>query len=132
MTSDEEAEDEEERQVFCSGCLQAFPESLVHVIPYFNDSVAAYVTTYRCGECWIPSLEETRARLASTKDEAEIMSAGDFFHRHGVYVMEFMRGDPASDVQKVLLRLIELLRSEDLTIRIGRDIPMRSAGSKSL
>lgn len=32
MTSDEEAEDEEERQVFCSGCLQAFPESLVHVI----------------------------------------------------------------------------------------------------
>jgi hypothetical protein len=126
MTSDEEAENEEERQVFCSGCLQVFSESLVHVIPYFNTSVTAYVTTYRCGECWIPSLEETRARLASTKDEAEIMSAGDFFHRHGVYVMEFMRGDPASDVRKVLLRLIEKLQSEDLTMRIGRDFPSRN------
>ena len=52
MTSAEEPEDQEERQVVCSGCLQVFPESLVHVIPHFNDSVAAYVTTYRCGECW--------------------------------------------------------------------------------
>jgi len=125
MTSAEETEHQEERQVFCSGCLQVFPESLVHVIPHFNDSVAAYVTTYRCGKCWIPALEETRSRLAGTHDEAEIMSAGDFFHRHGVYVLEFMRGDPASDVQKVLLRLIELLRSEDLTIRIGRDFPRK-------
>jgi hypothetical protein len=124
--SDAEEDDEEERQVFCSGCLQVFSESLVHVIPYFNDSVTAYVTTYRCGECWIPSLEETRSRLASTKDEAEIMSAGDFFHRHGVYVLEFMRGDPAPDVQKVLVRLIELLRSEGLIIRIGRDFPSRN------
>jgi hypothetical protein len=49
MTSAEEPEDQEERQVVCSGCLQVFPEALVHVIPHFNDSVAAYVTTYRCG-----------------------------------------------------------------------------------
>jgi hypothetical protein len=126
VTTADDPEDEGERQVFCSGCLQVFPESLVHVIPYFNDSVTAYVTTYRCGECWIPSLEETRSRLASTQDEAEIMSAGDFFHRHGVYVLEFMRGDPAPDVQKVLLRLIEKLQSEDLTIRIGRDFPSRN------
>ena len=123
MAPDEESEDQEERQIFCSGCLQVFSESLIHVIPHFNNSVAAYVTTYRCEECWIPSLEETRSRLASTQDEAEIVSAGDFFQRHGVYVHEFMRGDPASDVQKILLRLIDLLRSEGLRIRIGPDIP---------
>jgi hypothetical protein len=73
------AEDREERQIFCSGCLQVFSESLVHVIPYFNSSVTGYVTTYRCEQCWLPSLEETRARLASTQDEAEIVSAAVFF-----------------------------------------------------
>jgi hypothetical protein len=35
MTSAEEAEDQDERQVFCSGCLQVFSEFLVHVIPHF-------------------------------------------------------------------------------------------------
>jgi hypothetical protein len=69
---------------------------------------------------WIPSLEETRSRLATTQDEAEIMSAASFFQRHGVHIHEFMRGDPASDVQTILLRLIDLLRSEGLRIPIGQ------------
>jgi hypothetical protein len=117
------AEDTEERQIFCSGCLQVFPESLVHVIPYFNSSVNAYVTTYRCEQCWIPSLEETRRRLASTQNAAELLSVGAFFQRHGVYIGEFLWGDPASDIQKILLRMIDLLGSEGIRISIGADIP---------
>jgi hypothetical protein len=123
MTPAEEPEDQEERQILCSGCLQVFSESLVHVIPYFNGSVNAYVTTYRCEQCWIPALEETRTRLASTQDEAEIVSAGVFFQQHGVHILEFLWGDPNPDVQKILLRMIDLLRSEDIRISIGRDIP---------
>jgi hypothetical protein len=117
----ETAEKPEEREVVCSGCLQVFPESLIHVIPYFNSSVNAYVTTYRCQQCWMPSLEETRTRLASTQDAAEIASVGTFFQRHGVYVHEFMRGDPPAVVQKILLRTIDMLRSEGIRIRIGPD-----------
>jgi hypothetical protein len=123
VTTAEEPEDQEERQIFCSGCLQVFSESLVHVIPCFNSSVDAYVTTYRCEQCWIPSLEETRTRLARTQDEAEILSAAAFFQRHGVYIHEFLRGDLPSHVQKILLRMIDLLRSEDIRISIGRDHP---------
>jgi hypothetical protein len=48
------------------------------------------------------------------------MSAASFFQRHGVHIHEFMRGDPASDVQTILLRLIDLLRSEGLRIPIGQ------------
>jgi hypothetical protein len=125
MTPADESEDDEERQVFCSGCLQVFPESQIHLIPYFNDSVNGYVTTYRCEQCWKPALDETRTRLASTKDEAEIFSAGAFFQRHGVYILEFLRGDPAPSVQKVVLGLIDKLRSDDLHIAIGRDIPLK-------
>lgn len=123
VTPAEAPEDSEERQILCSGCLQAFPESLVHVIPYFNSSVNGYVTTYRCEQCWIPALEETRARLANTRNEAEIASAGALFQRHGVYIHEFLQGNPKPDVQKILLRMIDLLRSEGLRISIGPDIP---------
>lgn len=123
MTAAEEPDDPEERQIICSGCLQGFPEFLVHVIPYFNNSVNRYVTTYRCEQCWIPALEETRTRLANTQNETEIVSAGAFFQRHGVYIGEFLWGDPKPDVQKILLRMIDLLRSEGLRISIGADIP---------
>jgi hypothetical protein len=132
MNPDEKPED---RQILCSSCLQIFSESLVHVIPYFNSSVNGYVTTYRCEQCWIPALEETRARLASTQDEAEIASAANFFQRHGVHIHEFMRGDPASVVRKILLRMIDLLGSEGLRLSIGRDHPpdeKRSAALKKL
>src|SRR5580704_1832496 len=64
MDRDEKPED---RQILCSVCLQVFSESLIHVIPYFNSSANAYVTTYRCEQCWIPALEATRTRLASTR-----------------------------------------------------------------
>jgi len=123
VTAAKDSEDSGERQILCSRCLQVFPESLVHVIPYFNSNVNAYVTTYRCEQCWIPSLEETRTRIAGTQNEAEILSAGAFFQRHGVYIHEFLRGDPNPDVQKILLRMIDLLRSEGLRISIGPDIP---------
>jgi hypothetical protein len=114
----------EDRQIFCSGCLQAFSDSLVHVIPYFNSDVNAYVTTCRCEQCWMPALEETRTRLASTQDEAEIASAASFFQQHGVHIHEFMRGDSASVVQKLLLRMIDLMRSEVIRISIGSDQPL--------
>jgi hypothetical protein len=121
MDHDEKPED---RQILCSGCLQVFSESLVHVIPYFNSSANAYVATYRCEQCWIPALEETRTRLASAQDAAEIASAATFFQQHGVHIHEFMRGDPAPAVQKILLRMVDLLRSEAIRIPIGRDHPL--------
>jgi hypothetical protein len=69
----------------------------------------------------LPALEETRTGLASTQDEAEIASAATFYQRHGVHIHEFMRGAPASVVQKILLRTIDLMRSEVIRIPIGPD-----------
>jgi hypothetical protein len=113
------AEDHGERQVVCSACLQVVPESLIHVIPYYNDCVGQYVTTYRCERCWVPSLEETCARLERTEHETEIASAVQFFERHGVILHEFRRGDPMAVVRPMLLRMIDLLRSEAIRPLIG-------------
>jgi|SRR5581483_5717254 len=112
-------ENSEERHVVCSACLQIVPEYLVHVIPYFNCVAEGYVTTYRCEECWLPALAQTRARLESTGDAAEIASAVAFFERHGVFLHESRRGDPLSVVQKVLVQMIDLLQSTAIRLSIG-------------
>jgi len=112
-------EDTEERQVVCSACLQVVAESLIHVIPYHNGHAGRYVTTYRCEACWLPSLEETRARLEGTEDETEIASAVAFFESHGVFLHEHRRGDPVPVVRKMLVRMIDLLRSAAIRPSIG-------------
>jgi hypothetical protein len=123
----ETTEDPEERQVLCSGCLRVVPESEVHVIPFFNSDAQGYVTTYRCEACWLPALEQTRAALATTDDSDLIASAAAFFQRNGVFLHEALRGDPPSVVQPLLLRMIDLLRSETIRPRVSTVLPKREA-----
>jgi hypothetical protein len=123
----ETTENPEPRQVLCSGCLRLVPESEVHVIPYFNSSAQGYVTTYRCAQCWSPALEETRAQLATTEDAALIASAVAFFQRNGVFLHEALRGDPLSVVRPLLLRMIDLVRSETIRPRVSTVLPNREA-----
>jgi len=116
MAADQEPE---QRQVVCSRCFQIVPESLIHVIPHFNDAVKGYVTTYRCEACWLPSLDETRDRLERTEDAAEIASLAGFFERHGVFLHEFRRGDPLPVVRALLERTIELVRLGTIRLSVG-------------
>ena len=116
----ETAETSEERQILCSGCLGVFPEPLITVIPYFNSDLSEYVTTYRCEQCWGPSLEETRTRLANTTNEAEIVSAAILFERHGVILHEFRRGDPTPVVRQRLGQMLDLLRAGAIRLAVGR------------
>jgi hypothetical protein len=109
----------EDRQIVCSSCFQIVSETLIHVLPHFNDDVRRYVTTYRCELCWLPSLDETRTRLAKTEDWAEISSLIDCFQRHRVFLLEFQRGDPLPVVRALLEQTIELVRSETIRLTVG-------------
>jgi hypothetical protein len=100
------------------GLVRLWPFA-THVIPYFNIDAGGHVTTYRCERRWLPSLLETRTRLASTENEAEIASAAAFFERHGVILHEFRRDDPAVVIRNMLVRMIDLLRSEAIRLSIG-------------
>jgi hypothetical protein len=114
----------EEREVLCSGCLQVVPEAQAHVIPHFNEDAGMYVTTYRCEQCWLPAVAETRARVAGTDDADEIASAAAFFERHGMIVLEFRRGDPLPAVRQVLTRMIDMLKSGTIRLSIGPTVPL--------
>ena len=115
----ETSEDPNARQVVCSACFQVVAEHLIHVIPAYNADACRFVTTYRCEQCWLPSLEETQARLEATEDEAEIASVAVLFESHGVFVHEFRRGDPVPLVRRILVRMIDMLRSEAIRLSIG-------------
>jgi GNAT superfamily N-acetyltransferase len=117
-----EEEESDERQVLCSGCLQVKAESAIHVIPRYNSSAGGYVTTFNCEQCWLPTLEEARARLNGTEDLAEIESLAQFFHRHGFYLHEFLRGDPIADLRWLLDRMLGMVRDGTIKLSIGRTV----------
>jgi hypothetical protein len=110
----------EERRFACSRCFSIVPESGIHVVPAFNDAVGEYVTSYRCEQCWLPSLDETAARIVETEDEAEIASLCAFLERHGIFVFEYRRGDPVTVVQKLLAQTIVLMKSGSIRLSAGK------------
>ena len=109
----------EERQFLCSGCLALTPESAIHVLPLFNETAGDYVTTYRCGACWLAALKETESRIGEVQDPAEIALLGAFFERHGVTLHEFKRGDPIAVVRPLMIRMIELMRLGAIRLKAG-------------
>ncbi|HXC27094.1 MAG TPA: hypothetical protein VNV38_03995 [Stellaceae bacterium] len=121
---DENAEREEaERQVLCSRCLEVFAESQIHVIPWFNETAERYITTYRCEQCWLPSLAETRTRLSVMQDEAEIADAAEFFKRNGYFIHEYLRGDPMDVVRRILVHMLGMMERGDIRLSIGPSAP---------
>lgn len=96
--------DPEAAQYMCSKCLRVVSKEHVHVIPWFNESLGDYVTTFRCDDDWQISLSETRMRfLAHVDDPAERSSFVAFFARHGI------KGLDANDRARLERAGIELL-----------------------
>jgi hypothetical protein len=106
-------------QILCSGCLRVIPESFVHVIPHFNCDVGGYVTIFRCEQCWLSALEETRLRVMETDDEIEIASLGAWFEGYSVFLHEFRRGDPVNVVRVLFGRILESMQSGAIKLPIG-------------
>ena len=125
------AKQEEEIRAICSACYQTVPLEQTHVIPCFNEILNAYVTSYRCGKCWGPSLAETRARLEGPVNEDEIETGAMFFQRYGVIVPEHIRRDPAKLVRAALVKLVDRLRDGDLKLAIGPAISLDPMKLKS-
>jgi hypothetical protein len=75
----------ETAQYMCSKCLRVVSQEHVHVIPWFNDTLGDYVTTFRCDDDWQASLSETRVRFLAHLDDADERSRFvAFFARHGI------------------------------------------------
>ncbi len=116
MSDESEAE---ERQFACSRCFAIVPESHVHVVPGFNETLSAHVTSYRCDDCWLATLDETAARLTTSEDAEEIASLCVFLEHYGVFVFEFRRGDKLPVVKQILQQTIAMIKSGDIRLSAG-------------
>lgn len=117
-------ESDEELQALCSACFTGVPVARAHVVPHYNDMLLGYVTAYRCENCWLKTLDETRDRLAACTDPEEVATAAAFFERYKVRVMEYRRGDPLPVLKAKLLDLIAELRSGKRKLDFGKPIPL--------
>ncbi|MCY1009931.1 hypothetical protein OV079_31095 [Nannocystis pusilla] len=112
-----------EPSALCSGCYRPVPASQVRVIPWFNDDLADFVTTFRCGDCVADSLADTRARLTAGGPR-EVGRLAEFFHRHAITIHEHRRGDPPEAVRPLLELTLEHLVRGTLKLQLGETVPL--------
>ena len=83
-----------------------------HVIPWWNPTERSVFTTYRCGQCWLPSLTETQVAVGS-KDPKVIASFCDFLARHGyANDADAIRAAPVDQACAELLTILDAVREE--------------------
>ena len=114
---------EVEFTALCSACYRVLPASQIRVLPWYNDSVGNYVTTFRCGECFARSIAETRAHLEAGGDR-EVVQMCEFFGRHAVTIDEYHRGDQLAAVRLFLLDMLDILAEGTIALPIGETVPL--------
>ncbi|UQA57486.1 hypothetical protein [Polyangium aurulentum] len=119
-----------EPAALCSACFRALPASQIRVIPWHNETLDNFVTTFRCGDCVATALAETRARLEAGGDR-EVVQLAEFFGRHAVLIHEHRRGDPPAAVRPLLAHLLGRLERGELTLAIGETVPLKEVLSKA-
>ena len=91
----------------CSGCHTPTINTEAHVIPYWNKTVQSILTTYRCNNCWLSALAETREAVQSGEMEP-LLTFCDFLERQGFATdAENLRNGSVAEMRATLLALLE-------------------------
>lgn len=110
LTADESAGSE----YMCSSCYKTFSQAHIHVIPWFNDSMGDYVTTFRCDDDWLSSLDETRAHfLASVEKPEDRARFVAFFERHQLSGLD---ASNAAVLRREGLALLDKIRAKQIIL----------------
>jgi len=101
-------------EYMCSSCYKAFSQAHIHVIPWFNDSLSDYVTTFRCDDDWLSSLDETRAHfLASVEHPEDRARFVAFFARHQLSGLD---ASDAAALRSDGLALLDKIRAKQIVL----------------
>jgi hypothetical protein len=112
------------RRAMCSACGGVISERGTTVVPSWNDELRDYVTTFRCRGCLAATLDAVRARLIDPARPDEVARVCEFFKRHGIFVHEYLRGDPIDVVRPLALHMVDLIGRGAMIIPIGETVPL--------
>ena len=91
----------------CSGCYTPTPVAEGHVIPFWNKGARRILTAYRCNNCWLAGLDETRAALNSG-DADVIPSFCDFLAlQRFTKDAEALRVAPPDEARATIMALLD-------------------------
>ena len=100
--------------LMCSACYTPCPGIDAHVIPRWNPEQRRIFTTYRCGNCWLTSLDELRAAITSGESEV-LASFCDFLARQGYSKdADTIRAASSEQQQAYLLAIVDATQAEKL------------------
>ena len=83
------------------------------MVPRWRSDVGGVITAYRCGNCWLASLDELRVALGS--DAAVQLAFCDFLARRGYeHDAETLRAAPGAERLTKLLAVVDAVQAERL------------------
>lgn len=104
--------------MLCSSCYTVCSAADAHVIPWWNADAQDVFTTYRCGKCWLSSLEETRRFVESAGFDSEAQGKfATFFGRHGIAGGPELPSLPRTEAARLVLDLVQAVRSGAVVLR---------------
>jgi hypothetical protein len=93
--------------LMCSGCRTPTPNTEAHVIPHWNETAESIFTSYRCNNCWIAAIDETREAVKSD-NPLVISTFCDFLSGQGFTTdAENLRKAPIEQTRATLLALLD-------------------------
>lgn len=92
----------------CSACYTPCQGADAHVIPRWNPSAHAVLTTYRCGNCWPAALDELRGVFLGEQAEPR-NSFCDFLTRRGYGDAAGIMARPADQQLPIFLAIVDAL-----------------------
>lgn len=111
----EEEIDEAPGSFLCSACYTTQPMSTIRVIPWWNADARDVITSYRCGGCWLGSLEETRVLVDGPAFDADVRAAFvAFLERHHLGPLA---AEVARDGAPPLRAFLERVRTREVVLK---------------
>jgi hypothetical protein len=109
-------ESSEQLQLFCSVCMKTSPAAEARVIPWWNNDSQDFLTTYRCGGCFIQSLAETRSKI-SLLDTDTRRKFCEFLERHD-YIVDAgtIREAPLDEASRLIGTVLDAIESGEVRL----------------
>jgi hypothetical protein len=100
--------------LLCSACYTPCSGADAHVVPRWNPERRKVFTTYRCGNCWLSSLDELRAAVKSCESEV-LASFCDFLtHQSFRKDADMIRAASSGQQRAYLLAIVDAVQAEKI------------------